>query len=318
MPIEEAALAGMGREVGMSTPVAAEHFALDLMNLADQLDESSSTQGAVAPTAGDPGPAADSATSPAPEAATTASTPATTLGAPADAGELDSYEPPALDAQACLRTFPVLNPRCHRAYLEQFRVLRTRLCLEQRNWTSQQRDLRVISVLSPSAGDGRSFVAANLAAALAVSDAQVLLVDVNTGAPQLHESLGVPPVPGLTEALKGPRHLANQAWWTVLHRVPETNLFAMTLGAGGSSQIDTVDLQKLPSLMEHWRPCFDWVILDGPAFDVTSDAEILSHIADATLLIVRPGHTSFAEVQESTSRIPAEKLLGVVMNSYRR
>ena len=311
MPTEEAALAGVAREVLMSTPVAAEHFALDLMNLADRLDEGASTQAAVEPTAGDPGLAGDSSTSPASEAAT-----ATPL-APADPGELE-YEPPALDAQACLRTFPVLNPRCHRAYLEQFRVLRTRLCLEQRNWTSQQRDLRVISVLSPSAGDGRSFVAANLAAALAVSDAQVLLVDVNTGAPQLHESLGVPPVPGLTEALKGPRHLANQAWWTVLHRVPETNLFAMTLGAGGSSQIDTVDLQKLPSLMEHWRPCFDWVILDGPAFDVTSDAEILSHIADATLLIVRPGHTSFAEVQESTSRIPAEKILGVVMNSYRR
>ena len=291
--------------VRLPAPVAAEAFALNLLNLADQLDDESIASAAVEPPASVPDPAADSSTSPTQEAGT--SIPA----------ELDSYEPPALDAQVCLRAFPVLNPRCHRVYLEQFRALRTRLCLEQRDWSLQQRDLRVISVLSPSAGDGRSFVAANLAAALAVSDAQVLLVDLNTGAPQLHELLGVSPVPGLTEALRGPRHMANQAWWTVLHRVPETNLFVMTLGAGGSSQIDTVDLQKLPSLMEHWRQCFDWVILDGPAFEVTSDAEILSHIADGTLLIVRPGHTSFAEVQQSTSRMPPEKILGVVMNSYR-
>ena len=294
MPIEEAALS--------APAMAAEDFALNLLNLADQLDETASPPPAAETTGG----VSDStAQETSPQAAIS------------DPGELDSYEPPALDAQACLRTFPVLNPRCHHAYLEQFRALRTRLCLEQRNWSLQQRDLRVVSVLSPSAGDGRSFVAANLAAALAVSDAQVLLVDVNTAAPHLHESLGVSPVPGLTEALRGPRHAANEAWWTVLHRVPETNLFAMTLGAGGSSQIDTVDLQKLPSLMEHWRHCFDWVILDGPAFDVTSDAEILSHIADATLLVVRPGHTLFSDVQQSTSRTPAEKILGVVMNSYR-
>ena len=291
--------------VRLPAPVAAEAFALNLLNLADRLDDASMASATVEPPAPVPDPAAASSMSPTQEASTSSP------------GELDSYEPPALDAQACLRAFPVLNPRCHRAYLEQFRALRTRLCLEQRNWSLQQRDLRVISVLSPSAGDGRSFVAANLAAALAVSDAQVLLVDLNTGAPTLHEALGVSAVPGLTEALRGPRHLSNQAWWTVIHRVPDTNLFAMTLGAGGSSQIDTVDLQKLPSLMEHWRQCFDWVILDGPAFEVTSDAEILSHIADGTLLIVRPGQTSFAEVQQSTSRMPPEKILGVVMNSYR-
>ena len=299
MPIEEAALS-------IPAPIAAEDFALNLLNLADQLDEASSPLPAAEPPGSAANPSSDSPQEPSQQALIQ------------DPDELEAYEPPALDAQACLRTFPVLNPRCHHAYLEQFRALRTRLCLEQRNWSLQQRDLRVVSVLSPSAGDGRSFVAANLAAALAVSDAQVLLVDLNTAAPKLHESLGVSAVPGLTEALQSPRHAANQAWWTVLHRVPETNLFAMTLGAGGSSQIDTVDLQKLPSLMEHWRHCFDWVILDGPAFDVTSDAEILSHIADATLLIVRPGYTSFAVVQQATSRMPPGKILGVVMNSYRR
>ncbi len=226
----------------------------------------------------------------------------------------DAYEPPELDAAACRRTFPVLNPQCRREYLEQFRALRTRLCLEQRNWSLRQQDLRVVSVLSPAAGDGRSFVAANLAASLAVSDAQVLLVDVNTAAPTLHDRLSVAAAPGLTEALQGPRGLANQAWWTTLRRVPDCNLFTMTLGAGGATAIDTVDLQKLPGLMEHWRHCFDWVILDGPAFEVTSDAEILSEIADATVLVIRPGRTLFSEAQRAVARMPAGRVLGIVMN----
>ncbi len=231
--------------------------------------------------------------------------------------EPENYEPPALDPVACERTFAVLNPRCRAEYLEQFRALRTRLCLEQRNWSLRQAALQVVSVLSPEAEDGRSFIATNLAAALAVSDAQVLLVDVNTHAPSLHRSLEVSPMPGLTEALQGPRRAANQAWWTMLHRVPATNLFVMTLGAGGATAIDTADLQKLPALIEHWRQCFDWVILDGPAFATTSDAEVLSHIADASVLVVRPGETTFAEAQLATARMPKDRILGIVMNPRR-
>ncbi|MBY0505651.1 MAG: CpsD/CapB family tyrosine-protein kinase [Bryobacteraceae bacterium] len=267
---------------------APEAFAQTLLNLADQLD---------AP----PEPAAE----PVPDVV-----PDVPVVEPVE----DSYEPPALDESACRKTFAVLNPQCRREYLEQFRALRTRLCLEQRNWSLQRQDLRVVSVLSPSAGDGRSFVAANLAASLAVSDAQVLLVDVNTASPGLHRQLGAPAEPGLTEALQGPRGLANQAWWTVLHRVPGCNLFVMTLGAGGATAIDTVDLQKLPSLIEHWRQCFDWVILDGPAFSESSDAEILSEIADASLLVIRPGHTRFAEAQKATARTPEGRVLGIVLN----
>ena len=230
----------------------------------------------------------------------------------------EEYEPPALDRQACLLSFAILNPDCRQEYVEQFRALRTRLCLEQRAWSLREQDLRVVSVVSPSAGDGRSFVAANLAAALAVSDAQVLLVDANAAAPSLHRSLGIDAAPGLTEALQGPRGLANKAWWTTLRRVPDSNLFTMTLGAGGASQIDTIDLQKLPSLIEHWRQCFDWVILDGPAFAVTSDAEILAHLADASLMVIRPNHTPFAVAQLATSRMASDRILGVVLNPHRR
>jgi Mrp family chromosome partitioning ATPase len=283
-----------------------EDFAFNLLNLADRLEapgpaRDEKARGEDQPEGREPLPEADPQEGPSAEIL----------------AESEAYEPPALDPVACLRTFAVLNPQCRREYLEQFRALRTRLCLEQRNWSLRQQDLRVVSVLSPAAGDGRSFIAANLAAALAVSDAQVLLVDVNTAGPKLHESLGIPPEPGLTEALQGPRGLANKAWWTVLHRVPGCNLFTMTLGAGGASQIDTVDLQKLPSLIEHWRQCFDWVILDGPAFEKTSDAEILSHIADASLLVLRPGHTPFALAQQATAHMPADRILGVVMNPRR-
>jgi len=279
-------------------------FADNLLHLAEQLEMPGPPESAPAPQAVPPKPQAAPETQLEPE-------PAADLArdeAP------DAYAPPELDAIACRRTFPVLNPQCTREYLEQFRALRTRLCLEQRNWSLRQHDLRVVAVLSPSAGDGRSFVAANLAASLAVSDAQVLLVDVNTAAPSLHNRLDVPSVPGLTEALQGPRGLANQAWWTTLRRVPECNLFTMTLGAGGATAIDTVDLQKLPALIEHWRHCFDWVILDGPAFEVTSDAEILSEIADASVLVIRPGKTLFSEAQRSVSRMPAGRVLGIVMN----
>jgi Mrp family chromosome partitioning ATPase len=297
---EREAIQEAARELPVFYPQEAppETFAVNLLNLAGHLDDQ-------APPASLPPNTAEPTAAPVP------------LPEEVPNPEPDPYQPPALDQLACLRTFTVLNPLCRREYLEQFRALRTRLCLEQRNWSLRAQDLRVVSVVSPSAGDGRSFVAANLAAALAVSDAQVLLVDANTAAPALHRSLGIPPEPGLTEALHGPRRMANKAWWTVLHRVPETNLFTMTLGAGGTSQIDTVDLQKLPALIEHWRQCFDWVILDGPAFAVTSDAEILAHIADASLLVVRPGHTPFSHAQQATARMAPDRILGVVMNPRR-
>ena len=97
-------------------------FAENLLQLAERLEA--------------PGAEAASATGPVaePEPPEPPEPAAAAVEAPAEAQEElpeedapDAYEPPALDAAACERTFPVLNPRCHRNYLEQFRALRTRL-----------------------------------------------------------------------------------------------------------------------------------------------------------------------------------------------
>ena len=81
---------------------------------------------------------------------------------------------------------------------ENLRALRSQLMLRWYNHTLQR---KVLAVCSPNAGDGRSFVAANLAVVLAQQGQKVLLVDANLRKPVLDQWFPAAKAPGLSAAL---------------------------------------------------------------------------------------------------------------------
>lgn len=197
------------------------------------------------------------------------------------------------------------DPAAPPAVREQFRTLRSRLYQIR-----DKQPLRTVLVTSSLPGEGKTFVANNLAQALArQQNCKVLLIDADLRRPDLHVGFGAPSSPGLSEYLK-----SEAAEMNVIQRgLPEY----LCLIAGGSKTDNPAELLangRLRSLLEMIGPVFDWVIVDSPPTLPVSDAITLAEICDGVLTVVRAAQTAFDTAQKSCQQLREKNLLGVALN----
>jgi Mrp family chromosome partitioning ATPase len=196
--------------------------------------------------------------------------------------------------------FRVFDETWPMSYVEQFQLLRTQLLLMRSQFPSEDA-FRCICVTSALAGEGKTFTARNLAATMAsASGKRVLIVEAASREASLPESM-----PGLDFALTNPN-----AW-----RRATADLAGSTLSVlAGPRFVSQTDFEPLPALITSLRQHFDWVIIDGPSIHSLAPAEWVLAAADATLFVVREGAPSFDNLGDALSRVPRERLAGVVMN----
>ena len=117
------------------------------------------------------------------------------------------------------------------------------------------------------------------------------------------------------------RHLIAGAVHFYLGRIPdqvEAAQFALqTIGPEPMSLIvragHELDLRPPSDLTETLR--FDWVIVDTPPLVLLPDANLLTSMVDAALLVVRAESTPHAFVKRAAEAVGRSRLLGVVLNS---
>jgi capsular exopolysaccharide synthesis family protein len=198
-----------------------------------------------------------------------------------------------------------IDPSAPLAVREQFRTLRSRLYQIR-----DKQPLRSVLVTSSLSGEGKTFVANNLAHALArQQNCRVLLIDADLRRPDLHQGFGAPNSPGLSEYLKG-----EAQEMTIIQRgLPEYLCFI----AGGSKAQNPAELianGRLKSLLQTIGPVFDWVILDSPPTLPVSDALMLAELCDGVLTVIRAAQTGFDSAQKSCQQLREKNLLGVALN----
>ncbi len=198
-----------------------------------------------------------------------------------------------------------IDPAAPQAVREQFRTLRSRLYQIR-----DKQPLRSVLVTSSLPGEGKTFVANNLAHALArQQNCRVLLIDADLRRPDLHPGFGAPSSPGLSEYLKG-----EATEMQVIQRgLPEYLCFI----AGGNKPENPAELLangNLKSLLETVGPVFDWVILDSPPTLPVADALTLAEMCDGVLTVIRAAQTGFDSAQKSCQQLREKNLLGVALN----
>jgi Mrp family chromosome partitioning ATPase len=67
-------------------------------------------------------------------------------------------------------------------------------------------------------------------------------------------------------------------------------------------------------LLSELDPCYDFILFDSAPLLDSADASLLGLLTTSTLLVVRPGITSTAEMGRSISLLNEETFFGVVMN----
>ena len=143
-----------------------------------------------------------------------------------------------------------------------------------------------VMITSADAGDGKTTVAAALAAACAEGDQDVILLDFD---------LRAPAVAGLFALEDGLRDGNPVDWKARLHEllVPVPGyprLKALVTHHGDFATFDVLT-DRLPGLLAEARLLADWVIVDTPPIGEVSDAVPIAGECDEVLVVVRPGHT---------------------------
>jgi capsular exopolysaccharide synthesis family protein len=188
---------------------------------------------------------------------------------------------------------------------EEFRTLRTRL--EQ---MQSVRAIQMVLVTSPSPGDGKSFIAANLALAEAqLADNPTLLCDFDLRHPILHSVFGMDRSPGISDYLLGNADLHD-----ALRRIGSSNLYVMPAGEAVANPLGLLHLKEARRLMDRLRNVFRWIFLDSPGLLAASDANLLAALADGTLLVTRIGATRTDAMGRAIGSLGPENILGMVAN----
>lgn len=170
---------------------------------------------------------------------------------------------------------------------------------------------------SPTRRDGKTFLAANLAAAAAASGSDVLLVDANLRRPALHEILSVKNEQGLSDALVDKRMKVETHLGRIVRPARQAHLWVITAGREAARSSLALLSPRLPEMLRLLKRRYQLVIVDGPAEGLAPDAGILASLVDATVMVVRAGSTGQEQgwrCKQALARHPGANLAGVVFN----
>lgn len=192
---------------------------------------------------------------------------------------------------------------------EAYRVLRPVLLA-----AAAKRGVKVVMVLSPMAGEGKSTTAANLAVVLAQSGRSVALITADLRRPRSHEFFDVLPEPGLSEFLAG-----NATLTQIERRVSGQvggDLVIYPAGRLRAHPAELLQSRQMQRFLEDQREAFDFLILDCPPVLAVSDALPLIPLSDGVLFVADAETTTREQVSLARDRLlqMGANLLGAVIN----
>lgn len=193
----------------------------------------------------------------------------------------------------------------HRPGSEEFRSLRSRLYQLR-----EKQPLTTVLVASALPGEGKTYVAANLAQSIVSQPGRrALLIDADMRKPQLNLLLGASAVPGLSEYLRGE---ADE--FAILQKGGAENLFFVPGGNAVQNPVELISNGRLQVLLQRVRPAFDWIIIDSPPAVPVTDASLLADMCDGVLLVVQAGVPPLEMLQKAREEFRKKPLLGVALN----
>jgi capsular exopolysaccharide synthesis family protein len=205
---------------------------------------------------------------------------------------------------------PLLNPQDTRhVFAESYRNVRSSLRFVG---TDGQKKNRIILVTSPTPGDGKSTITANLALTLSFATTnKILLIDGDMRRGGLHRLFGLDGEPGLAEVLGG-----QVEWRKVVQPTRYKNLFFMAAGEPTGHPGELIFSAACEIMMEELRREFEMVIFDTAPVLAVDDTPSLAPKVDGTLIIYRAGRTSCRLMRNSLEALYSRnaKVLGIIFN----
>ena len=166
---------------------------------------------------------------------------------------------------------------------EEFRKIRTSL-----HHLGINAEKKKILVTSSIPGEGKSFIAANLAISNSLTGKKVALIDIDLHKPGLGKLFGKSTQdPGLSDYLTGkkkPEDIVKKA-------NGYDNLYFISSGTLDDSPSELLLNGKIKDFIEYLDSKFDMIIMDTAPSVLITDAFVLTELSDATIYVVRHNYT---------------------------
>lgn len=190
---------------------------------------------------------------------------------------------------------------------EAYRALRTNV-----QFLARDGDFKVIGVVSPAAGEGKTTTAANLAASLGRAGKRVVVVSADLRKPRLHRCFGLSSEPGITDVLKG-ADLPES-----LQRPRADNVRLLASGPLPDNPGELLGSEGMERLLKELRSFSDLVILDTPPLLAVSDGVSLASRCDGVLVVADARSSTrgaLAHAREQLEQVGAT-IVGGVLNNF--
>jgi protein-tyrosine kinase len=213
-----------------------------------------------------------------------------------------SSEGPSRELVAAFAPF---HPRA-----EEMRALRTQLLIR---WYNPEQGRKSLVVASPEAGEGRSYVAANLAIVFSQLGARTLLVDADLRNPRQHQIFGLPESQGLSTLLAG------RADHKATFPVPGLNrMSVLPAGPLPPNPQELLSRNVFAAFMKDLQAAYDVVIIDTPPAKSFADAQNVAFRAGDAIVVARKNHTAVTLTSKTIRELAATgaRVVGTVVNEY--
>ena len=207
---------------------------------------------------------------------------------------------------------PVLdlqNP--DRGLLEGFRALRSNVQFTLVNKNTAGNVGHKLLITSTLPGEGKSYVASNLAIAMALDGRRVILVDADLHRPRAQVIFDLPKQPGLTDILVGDSTVK-----AALKLVGIPNLSVLTAGTMPPNPTELLNSVAMDAVLEDLQHEADIIIVDSPPILSTADSQVLSAKVDGVVYVMQLGRVPKSAVQRAFELLKKAdaSVVGVVFN----
>jgi capsular exopolysaccharide synthesis family protein len=190
---------------------------------------------------------------------------------------------------------------------EQFRLLATRLQQMQ-----QKGALKSILLTSSVAQEGKSLLTVNLAMALAQgARSKILVVEADLRNSGACRTLRMEERSGIRDWYHSNRPITD-----FICRLDGLNVWVLPAGREPVDPLELLKSPRMAKLLNEMSGAFDWLLIDSTPLLPIADAEVLSRIADGTIVVVRRDKGFKTELKQALARVAPSKMIGLLLNDF--
>lgn len=203
----------------------------------------------------------------------------------------------------------IIAKRSDSIYSEAFRTLRTKIQFAK----IDKHKIDIIHVTSSVQAEGKTTVSVNIAGSFAQTNRKTVVLDCDLRKPRMHKVFSGQRYPGFTDYFFG-----NTDFDSIVNNSELQNLDYISAGTIPPNPSEILGSEQMIDFIEKLKSIYDLIVIDSPPIIAVTDSEIISRIADVSILVAAAGETDIELITKATGLMQHEKksFIGVVLNKF--